>query len=196
MLCLWLAVVTPGLAETLTQGERDRAMSELHATRKQFLDSLTGLSEAQWNFKPGEATWSIAECAEHIIVTEGSLMQLLKKMMASPATQEKAADTEGKDALVLKRLTDRSRKAQAPEFLRPTGRWRSPQAAIEEFKQRRDATIEYVKTTQEDLRSHSFPHPSLGALDGYQTILLMAGHSQRHIDQLNELKHHPNFPKP
>src|SRR5204863_3020741 len=38
-----LSIATPAFTETLTQGERERAMSELHATRKQFLDSVAGL---------------------------------------------------------------------------------------------------------------------------------------------------------
>ena len=51
---LLLGIALAGLlpAQTLQQGERDRAMSHLHATRKQFLDALANVSEAQWNWKP------------------------------------------------------------------------------------------------------------------------------------------------
>ena len=37
-------------ADSLEKGERDRAMSYLHATRKQFGDAVAGVS-------PEEATW-------------------------------------------------------------------------------------------------------------------------------------------
>jgi hypothetical protein len=57
-----LAVLTlvPLCAASLTQAERDRALAELTASRQQFLDSVAGLSAAQWNFKPDEKTWSVA----------------------------------------------------------------------------------------------------------------------------------------
>src|SRR5260370_25583730 len=53
-------------AEPLTQSERDKALSHFHATRKLLLDSVAGLSYAQWNFKPAPERWSIARCADHI----------------------------------------------------------------------------------------------------------------------------------
>ena len=71
-----LSIASPAFAETLTQGERERAMSELHATRKQFLDSVAGLSDAQWNFKPSPDVWSVAEVAEHIAISEDMIFKL------------------------------------------------------------------------------------------------------------------------
>ena len=38
-------------AQTLTQHDREFAMSHLHATRKMFLDSIAGLTPEQWTFK-------------------------------------------------------------------------------------------------------------------------------------------------
>src|SRR5438105_9979936 len=122
-LLLSLISLTVGFAQTLTQGERDRALSELYASRKQFLDSVAGLTEAQWNFKPAPAVWSIAECAEHIAVSEDLLLGILPKMMQSPADAQKKAEVKGKDELVLKGTVDRSQKFQAPEMLVPKHRW-------------------------------------------------------------------------
>ena len=42
-----IALTTAALAAgPLSQGERDRAMSSLHATRKMFLDEVANLSDA------------------------------------------------------------------------------------------------------------------------------------------------------
>ena len=49
------------LAAGLSQGERDRAMSELHATRKQLLDAVNGLTEEQLRWKAGPERWSAME---------------------------------------------------------------------------------------------------------------------------------------
>ncbi|MGH9719819.1 MAG: DinB family protein [Bryobacteraceae bacterium] len=189
---LAVAVSSVAPAEPLTQGERDRAMSHLHATRKALLDSVAGLSEAQWKFKAGEDRWSVAECAEHLTVSEEFLFKLVtEKVMQAPPAK---ADPE-MDAKILKMLTDRSQKAQAPEFLKPSNRWATPVQMMDDFKKRRDETIAYVQTTQDDLRGHAVPHPAFKMLDGYQWILLISGHAERHTAQINEVKADPKFPK-
>jgi hypothetical protein len=197
ILCLALSLIgtTAGFAQTLTQGERDRALSELYVSRKQFLDSVGGLSEAQWNFKPAPAVWSIAECAEHIAVSEDMLLSSLPKLMQSPAEPQKRAEVKGKDELILKQTVDRSHKFQAPEILIPKHRWPNEAALVEHFKESRDHLLDYVRTTQDDLRDHFTQHPVFKTVDAYQFILLMSAHCQRHTLQLNEVKQAPGFPK-
>lgn len=194
-LTIALAMVVPCLADSLTPDERNRAMSELHASRKGFLDSVAGLSEAQWNFKPDPEVWSIAECAEHIAVSEDKMFELIGKMMKSPADPSKKQEAQGKDEIVLKAVPDRSQKFKAPEMLVPTHRWPTQTALIDHFKESRDRTIAYIRDTPEDLRSHFLPHPVLKTLDAYQWVLLISAHTQRHTAQLNEVKTNPNFPK-
>ena len=184
-----------GFAQTLTQGERDRALSELYVSRKQFLDSVAGLSEAQWNFKPAPNVWSIAECAEHIAFSEDLLLSSLPKLMQSPAEPQKRAEVKGKDELVLKPTVDRSHKFQAPEMLVPKHRWPNEAALVQHFKESRDRLLDYVRTTQDDLRDHFTQHPAFKTVDAYQFILLMSAHCQRHTLQLNEVKQVPGFPK-
>ena len=194
-LLLALACLVPGLAEPLTQGERDRALSELYATRKQFLDSVAGLTGAQWTFKPPDGGWSIAECAEHIALSEDLLLDTIPKLLKSPADPQKRAQAQGKDEKVMKAMVDRSHKAKAPEVLVPTHRWPTQTALVAHFKESRDRTLDYVRTTQDDLRDHFFEHPVFKTLDAYQFILSMAAHSERHTMQLNEVKQAPGFPK-
>ena len=119
-----LSIALPAFANPLTQGERERAMSELHATRKQFLDSVAGLSDAQWSFKPAPEVWSVAEVAEHIAVSEDTILKLVTdQVMKTPAAPGKKPEVQGKDRLVLEKAVDRSMKFKAPEMLQPTRRW-------------------------------------------------------------------------
>ena len=181
------------LAGTLQRGERDRAMSHLHATRKQFLDSIDGLSPAQWNFKPDEKTWSVAEVAEHIAISEDTLFQMIEKqILPAPA---KTVDLKSNDEAILKGLADRSKKFQAPEMLQPVHRWKNREELTQHFKASRDKLIAYIDKTIDDLRSHTAPHPVFKELDAYQWILLISGHSERHTMQILEVKANPNFPK-
>jgi hypothetical protein len=183
------------LAEPLNQGERDRAMSHLHATRKMFLDAVSPLSDAQWKFKPAPEVWSPAEIAEHLAVAETMLLGQVKKLLATPAVPEKKPEVKGKDEVVLKVIADRSQKAQAPEVIRPSGRFPTREAVVSAFKENRDRTIDFVSTTDADLRSHFAPHPATGLLDAYQWILLAAAHTDRHVQQMREVMGNAAFPK-
>lgn len=182
--------------QTLTPQERELAASYFKTTRQKFLESVAGLSEAQWKFKPAPESWSIAEVAEHIALSEETIFGLVtQRIMKSPAAPEKKEEARDKDQIVLKAIPDRSRKAQAPEMLKPTGRWTTQADLVKDFGASRDRTIAYVNETSDDLRSHFLPHPILKTLDAYQWLLLIAAHSERHTFQINEVKADPKFPK-
>ncbi len=180
---------------TLTPEERELALKSFQTTRDNFLKSIAGLSQKQWTFKSAPDRWSVAEVSEHITISEQKLIGLVQQVTKSPATPEKRDQVKGKDELVLQRVPDRSHKAQAPEFLKPTGQFATEADLVKAFTERRDANMEYVKTTNDDLRDHFFDHPALGTLDGYQWLLLVSAHSARHTAQIEEVKADPNFPK-
>ena len=45
-----------------------------------------------------------------------------------------------------------------------------------------------------NLRDFCAPHVTLGVLDGYQWILFLAVHLERHVEQIQEIKVTPGFP--
>lgn len=182
-------------AQPLSQGERDFALSALHGSRKLFLDAVNGLSEAQLKWKPDAKTWSVMEVAEHIVASEEFLASMAQKALQSPADpSKKQPKPREMDAKILAGVTDRSQKAQAPEALTPKGRFRSIQELTNEFRKLRDKNIAFVRETQQDLRSHFAPSP-IGDLDALQWYIFMAGHTERHVGQIAELKARPDFPK-
>jgi hypothetical protein len=188
--------VVPAGQTTLTQQERDSALKQFANTRDNFLKSIAGLSQKQWTFKPAPDRWSVAEVAEHITISESTLLGLVQqRLMSSPAAPERREQVKGKDELIEQRVPDRSHKAQAPDILKPTGRWPNEADLVKAFETERAATIEYVRTTNDDLRDHFFDHPAFGTLDGYQWLLLISTHSARHTAQIEEVKADPNFPR-
>jgi len=185
--------------QTLSQEERDKAVAELEGSKKAFLDATKGLSDAQWNFKPAQERWSIAECASHIALSEGFIYGVVtERIMKAPANPEKKEAAKGKDDKIVPMMQDRSHKATAPEPIDPAKNPPMTGPAAEKlFLENRAKTIAYVKTTQEDLRDHLFDHPvpAIGTLDAYQWLLFTSGHSRRHTLQILEVKADPNFPK-
>lgn len=195
-----LCCLLPLGAETLSQGERDRAMSHLHATRKLFVDATASLSDAQWKFKSGPDRWSVAECAEHLTESETFLRGLLTNTLAkSPVDEPKrAARQKDRDAMDLKvaaMISDRSQKAQAPEPLRPSGKLGSQAQVVDMFRQRRDETITMAEQTKEDLRGRFATLGPGFELDLYQMLFMISAHTERHVKQMREVMADPNFPK-
>ncbi len=191
-----LAQTVQPAATTLTPEDREAALKLFQTTHDNFIKSISGLSQKQWTFKPAPDRWSVAEVAEHITVSETTIMGLIQHpLMQSPAAPEKREQVKGKDQLILQKVPDRSHKAQAPEMLRPTGRWATEAELTKAFEDARKTNMEYVRTTNDDLRDHFFDHPVFGPLDGYQWLLLLGTHSARHTAQIEEVKADPNFPK-
>lgn len=190
---LVLSVAVPAAAQMNAQKDREAAVAHLEQTRAKFLKSIEGVSDAQWRFKAAPDKWSIAEVAEHIAISESTILGLIQdKMLMAPGPTDAERSS---DAKVLEGLVDRSAKFQAPEMLRPVNKWATKDALVTDFNPARDKTIAFVKNTTADLRAHGGPHPVFKMLDNHQWILLISGHSERHTLQIEEVKTAPNYPK-
>jgi hypothetical protein len=181
-------------AQDVTPAEKDKALAYLESTKKGVLEATKGLSEAQWNFKPAPDRWSVAECVEHIAAAEDLIrgMAVDKVMKAPPAP---GRDTAKIDAGIMAMIPDRSQKAQAPDELKPTNRFSSPEGSLKHFVESRTTTENFLKDTP-DLRGHAVDSPLGGPkLDAYEWVLFVAAHSERHTKQILEVKANENFPK-
>jgi len=180
-------------AQELTQAEKDKALQYLESTKQDVLDATKGLSTAQWNFKPGPDRWSIAECMEHIAAAEDFIRDnIANGVMKAPAVPGR--DVAAIDAAIIENVPARKTKVQAPEAIKPTNRFGSPEAAIQHFVESRATTEEFLKTTP-GLRDHAADSPMGTKWDAYEFILLIAAHSERHTNQIKEVKADPNYPK-
>lgn len=197
-LALLLAACSAAVAKAqgVSQADKDHALQYLESTKKGVLDATKGLSEAQWNFKPAPDRWSIAEVVEHLAAAEDLIRGLVQEqVMKSPAIAPRdPAEVKKIDDGVLVQVPDRSHKMQAPEPLKPTNRFGSPEEAEKHFVESRGTTEAYLKSAA-DLRIHAMDNPVGVKMDGYEWILLIGGHSERHMKQILEVKADPNFPK-
>ena len=178
----------------LTDAERLVAMTELTSSHDHFFKVLKGLNEAQLNFKSTPESWSIAECAEHIAISEGSLFGMLQGTLKTAADASRRAEVKMTDEQVLAMSVDRSTKIKTPTPFEPTGKFGSYDATVKEFKTQRIENIRYIANTQDDLRNH-YAELSFGILDSYQMLLFISGHTERHILQMKEVMANENFPK-
>jgi hypothetical protein len=183
-------------AQDVSQADKDRALAYLESTKKGVVEATKGLSDAQWNFKSAPDRWSIAEVMEHLAAAEDMIRGMdQEQVMKTPSiTARDSVELQKIDAMVVAMVPDRSHKMSAPEPLRPSNRFGSPADADKHFLESRAITEQYLKTAM-DLRAHAIDSPLGVKLDGYEWILLIAAHSERHTKQMLEVKADPNFPK-
>ncbi len=178
----------------MTPAERAYLLDQLEQSKKEMLASIHGLTQDQWTFKPAPAVWSVAECAEHIVLAEDYIFGGAQMALQAPAGPRLESATPERDRTFVTRIKDRSQKATAPEPIVPSGKFATPADAIREFTARRDKSIAYVKSTNDALRAHAVDGPA-GKMDAYQFLLLMAAHSSRHTAQILEVQANANYPK-
>ena len=179
---------------TLTDAERKFAVDYLKETKENLFNTIKDLSVAQLNFKATPESWSVAECVEHIAITESSLFGMMQGTLKEPANPARRGEVKMTDEQVKGMISSRERKVKTQESMVPTNKFGSVDGSLKEFAAKRDATIEYVKTTKDDLRNHYAVMP-FATFDSYQTIIFLAGHSARHTDQAKEVIANANFPK-
>ena len=180
---------------TIEKKERKFAKDFLKDTKTDLVKTVKGLSEAQLKFKSAPDRWSVEDCIKHIAAAEMVLRQLLDNTLKQPAAPDKRSEVKVSDEDLIKMIEDRSKKAQAPEQLRPENTpFKSADEALNSFKDNRDKLLDFVKNTQDDLRNHIAELP-FGKIDAYQMVLFISAHSNRHTQQIKEVIRDPNFPK-
>ncbi len=102
-------------------------------THDRLLKTLDGLSEAQLNYKSTPEVWSIAECTEHITISENSFFGMLQGTLKTPADPSRRAEVKMSDEQILKMIADRSEKVKTQEAFEPTRKFGSHDATVKEF---------------------------------------------------------------
>lgn len=175
----------------LTTEEIVRAARHLSVTRGYLVETVSGLSTEQWNFKPDGESWSIAENLEHLVLIEGRVQAIIANMSDAPEAASGEEQIE-MDTIILNEVPKRSIKVKAPAAICPANRW-SGVEAFQLFIAGREQTMQLLAAPL--LRGRVRPHPLFGPWDGYQWLLAVASHTARHTDQIREVKADPNFPR-
>lgn len=189
-----LALVGFGMASTgLTNSEREMTLIELAKTQERLTNTVEGLSTVQLNFKATPESWSVGECVEHLAISENMIGGMLQGSLQTPANSAMRDSVLVSDKKLMGMITSRDNKVKTQEAFEPSGKFSSLNETVTEFVTKRNAHIEYVKTTKDDLRNHYGKLP-FGTIDGVQILLFMSGHTERHVAQMEEVMTHLDFP--
>jgi uncharacterized damage-inducible protein DinB len=187
------SAISESNVSTLSQAEIEEASRYLDETRDRLIEAVKSTNDSQWKFKPASGCWSIAENVEHIAIVENSFLKNVAARFHEAPAPQPGRDLAQEDRRARAEGVDRYKKFSAPERILPSGTW-SREEAIERFAEARSHTVAFLRSSELNHRAHVISHPIIGALDAYQWVLLVSAHTERHLNQLLEVKADPEFP--
>jgi uncharacterized damage-inducible protein DinB len=163
---------------------RSEIVQALEHSREELNAAVIGVSESQAAASPGAERWSVLECLEHITAVEERFLRRLEQAARTAAPRS----DKQREAELAALVADRAQRAQAPEPVRPAGRFTSMAQALEHFNAVRTRTIRFAEERATDLYSLAAEHPRFGPRNGLEMLLIISGHAQRHAEQIREAK--------
>ena len=173
----------------ITKLEREHLLAHMQMTESWLIDEVSTLSPAQLNFRPAPGRWTVLEVVEHLTIAEPIYWQQFQKALKQPP---KKLDKQPTDEDILWYGIDRVRHEKTEPTKEPKHQLTGAGQALESFRQLHSVMLDYARTTEDDLRGHVVPD---WGTDGYQFLLGISTHDQRHILQIREVKADPAFPQ-
>lgn len=163
--------------------ERSEIVNNLERSREEFLAAVAGLTDEQARMKPDPERWSVLECVEHVAFVEERFLGWLDR---GEKLDARRMDRE-KELRLMAMIPDRSVRMKAPEAVVPTGQYATLKEAIARFEAMRARSIQFAVKPQ-DLYCLASVHPRWGQVNGVELLIIIAGHSRRHGEQIREIR--------
>ena len=185
-------LAAPLLAAPMSQEDREHLLVHVEMTTQMVAEQVRGLSRAQLEYKASSDRWSIREVVSHLAVAEPDYWRdIQKSLKAAPDMNGKKSSAT--DADILWYGIDRVVHTKTGGGHEKVDTYKDLGEALGKFQALRATMIEYIKTTNDDMRAHSFGERQ--PIDCWQWMLEISTHAERHIQQIREIKNDPNFPK-
>jgi hypothetical protein len=186
-------LVRPVFAAPMSPADREHLLVHFEMTTQMLAEQVHGLSPAQLEYKASPDRWSIREVVSHLAVAEPDYWRELQKSVKS-APDMKEKKSSATDADIMWYGIDRVVHTKTGGGHEKVDTYKSLDEALGKFQALRATMIDYIKTTDDDLRAHSFGDYG-EVIDCWQWMLEISTHSERHLNQIREVKNDPNFPK-
>jgi hypothetical protein len=166
---LFLGLTVRLFAAPMTDTDREHLLVHFEMTTQMVAELVHGLSPAQLEYKATPDRWSIRECVSHLAVAEPDYWRELQKAVkAAPNMKDKkSSDT---DADIMWYGIDRVVHTKTGGGHEKVDTYKDVGEALAKFQALRATMIQYIKTTDDDLRAHSFGDYG-EAIDSWQWML-------------------------
>ena len=182
--------------------ELPQLINELGKVSNEARSNFGSLSTERLNWKPSAEQWSVAQCLEHLIVTNKDYFPVIEKIARGdykPTLQERLPLLPTLfGSLILKAVQPQSqRKFKAGKAFQPSSSEISGDI-VSRFEQHNKVVAAHLMSTERfDLRkiiitSPIGPFATYSLLDGYRIVV---AHEQRHLEQAKRVTAREGFPK-
>lgn len=165
-------------------------------------DRFGHLSEAQVNWRPGAGSWSVAQCFEHLVLTQSLYLPTLKRLAAGSARAtvwERISPFSGLFGRMLIRALDpaNSRKTKTAAKSTPAASTIGGDV-IKRFHEHQRSLVDHLRDLPQDLDPTAVVITSplssfvTYSLDDCLTILVV--HGRRHLAQAERVVASADFP--
>lgn len=160
------------------------------------------LSEDQINWKPSQANWSIAECVDHLLVTNRLYIKEFQKQFDEKQIKTNCSKTEVKHRWLSKFIIksvdpSNSKKVNTFSVFMPSTSNHSKKV-IDDFSDLQNKLINIVRLAEDlNLNEYIMSSPAVKIIkENFSDVLeIIRLHDRRHFNQAEKLCYHPNFPK-
>lgn len=182
--------------------ELPEIIKETHAVADQAEADFGHLSAEQLNWKPSADQWSVAQCFDHLIVTNSGYFPLIQEISAGryrPSLKERLPLLPRFfGSVVLSAVQpEAKRKFKATANFQPASSVIGGDI-ISKFKAHQEDVVKHMRMTESlDLRKVIITSPvasfmTYSLLDAYKVLV---AHERRHMAQAKRVTQSPGFPR-
>jgi hypothetical protein len=165
--------------------QRQHILQRLDESLQVLEKSLAGLPEKSWRHKLTPERWSISEIVHHLVLVEVQRLQMMKEMLAgrresAPPRIEAIADISS--------YRRKEQKTQAIEMMQPTPDLPAKTLLLGFRRGRTDTRAFASAIDLKQLQNIWLLTKSFGPLNGAEYLEFLAAHTERHADQILEVR--------
>lgn len=178
------------------------AFDKFHSASKIVKEEFYGLSEDQLNWNPEKNSWSIAQCLQHIVLTNKAYDDVFRSIASgnyNPGLWQKLSPFSNFMGKMVKQSVhpENPKKAKTVPKI-DTINETFDSAVVKEFEAEQKRMEQYVHKFEDfDLDRIMLSSPLAGFITYNlgDCITIIANHTLRHVHQALRVKNNPDFPK-
>lgn len=163
---------------------------KLEIRRKALMNLIASLSNEKYNQQPTSDSWSVAQAANHIFLSEQLSTAYIRKKLSYPETLLPFQIKSWGGVFLIKLALWSSYKRKAPVAI---NMWEqqtilSKEDLDQQWSKLRTDMITLIEKHQEDFGSHMvYRHPFAGRMTMHQMLIFLNDHMAHHMKQINRI---------
>lgn len=154
--------------------------------RQKTLQLFDSLTEESFSAKPADGSWSAADIAEHLYLTQFSYARMLPVVLGGKFgidLEERPADYDYED---IHNSSSKTQGLKNPEQVAPTGTWDRKKSRESLDKAMETMLKKLEGKTVAQLRTRGLEHPMGGLVNMLEWMWILVLHENAHLETLKQ----------